>query len=177
MCITGTSMTFSANWDGSVATSGTTQPVWTDGDPWSIPVISMGEWERTVEVINANKLNLAIGSHAKKCFASLIDHGPLSMTFEYSSIVTEAILPLLGSRYPGTTVSLEGVLTVTFQIVTISNTTAATLVGHGAFIRSTIPAFGSDGNDRGEGTIEWQFDGWADSSKNTNGPTWTAEAA
>lgn len=175
MCITGTSMMFSANYDGNITASGTSGPDWS-ADPWSIPVISMGEWERTVEVINANKLNLAVGSYAKKCFASLIDHGPLQLTYEFSDVITEAVLPLIGARSTINNVSLEGVLTVTFQLVDpVTNNTPATLVGHGAFIRDTIPAFGSDGNDRGEATIEWQFDGWTDSDKDTNGPTWAAE--
>ena len=177
MCMTGTSMTFSAQYDGNVTTAPTAGIGMTAAfNPWSIRATSVGAFERSVEVINANLLNQEIGDYAKKCFATVIDHNPIEIGYEMAQIIEEAALALIGPRHP-TGISTLGVLTITYQIVDPTNTTAATLVGHGAFVNDSLPAWGPDGNERGEATIQWQFDGWTSSAKTANGPVWTPESA
>jgi hypothetical protein len=159
MCLTGTSMTLSLDYDGN-------QAAFFD-DPWGIPAKEVGSWERTVEVISANRLDLAVGDYTKKCFASLIDHGPLEVMYDFSDIVLEPNLPLMAAKYPG-------ILTITFQLMTALNT-PATLIGHGGIIQDGTPPFDSEGNTQALGTLQWQFDGWTDSDRDTNGPVWTPE--
>ena len=139
MCMTGTSMLFSAQYDGDVTTAPTAGPGMSAAiNPWSIRATGVGAFERSVEVISANLLDQDIGAYAKKCFATVIDHNPLEITYEFAQMIEEAALPLIGPRHPGG-VSTLGVLTITYQLVDPTNTTPATLVGHGAFVNDSLP--------------------------------------
>lgn len=169
MCLTGTSMTFSTAFDGDLTTASIFP------DPWSIAATSVGAFERSVEVISANLLSQSIGEYAKKCFATVVDHNPIEITYEMADIIEESVLALIGPRTPAG-ISTLGILTITYQIADPTNSTAATLVGHGAFVNDSLPAWGPDGNERGESTIQWQFDGWTTSAKSANGPVWTPES-